>query len=617
MRFTQTYIPTLREAPADAVIASHRLMLRAGLLRKLSNGLFIYLPLGLRAFRKVEQIVREEQDATGALEIKPPVMCPGELWKESGRWDTMGETLLRVKNRTDMEMVVSPTAEEIFIDLVRAELSSYRQLPLTVYQINTKYRDEVRPRYGVMRGREFVMKDAYSFNADAESLDKSYQAMGRAYRRTFSRCGLSTIAVKADSGAIGGDFSEEFMVESLVGDNNLILCKSCDYAANVERASCKPDFQSGSAAGPASLEEAVQRAAAVPLFEKIETPNVKTIDELCSFLKTDAKKFIKTLVYRAINVNHELNGAPGVKNIKKQKIAPDMPEVYPEVFFAVSIRGDLEVNEVKLAAVLKASEVFLAEANDVTRLTGAPVGFSGPIGLNIPLIVDTSVTDMNDAVCGALAADLHYKHIAYGRDFSPWLVADIRTVVAGDACSKCGGELYEKKGNELGHIFKLDCKYSKPMNVSFLDENGKKQIPLMGCYGIGLDRVLASVIEEHHDDAGIVWPMSIAPYHVTIIPVTYEGALKEAADNLKTSLEQQGIEVLLDDRNERAGVKFNDADLIGIPFRVVIGSKELALAEPSVKIKRRGEDSDWLCPIDKVAEVLSEKVREELAVLNR
>jgi len=612
MRFTKTFIPTLREVPADAVIASHRLMFRSGMIRKLSNGLFAYLPLGLRSFRKVEQITRDEQNAAGALEIKPPVLCPGELWRESGRWDAMGDTLLRVKSRTGAEMVVSPTAEESFISLIREELSSYRQLPLMVYQINTKYRDELRPRYGVMRGREFVMKDAYSFDADAEGLDKSYHAMERAYRQTFNRCGLSTIIVKADSGAIGGDYSEEFMVESAIGDNALILCKSCDYAANVERASCKPDFEA-----PASLDEALERCKDVPPIKKFETPDVKTIDDLCAFFKTDDSKFIKTLIYRALNVELDLSKAPGTKHLTKKKLAQDLPEVYPEVFCAVAIRGNLEVNEVKLAGILKASEVALADAKDVIRLTNAPVGFAGPKGIDIPVIADTTVTALTDAVCGALAADMHYAHVCYGRDFVPFLVADVRVVKAGDTCSKCGGEIYEKKGNELGHIFKLDYKYSKPMNVSFLDEHGKKQIPLMGCYGIGVDRTLASVIEEYHDDFGIVWPMTVAPYHVTIIPIVYEGAAKEAADQLEASLEAQGIEVLMDDRDERAGVKFNDADLIGIPYRVVIGDKGFAQSVPSVEIKRRGATETVLCPVSEATAFLVTKVNEELAALNK
>jgi prolyl-tRNA synthetase len=606
MNYSSAFIPTLREIPADAVIASHRLMFRAGLLRKLSNGLFAYLPLGLRSFRKVEQIVREEMDAAGALEIKPTVIVPGELWKESGRWDSMGDSLLRIKNRLDNDFVVSPTAEEVFTAIVRDELSSYRQLPLALYQINTKFRDEIRPRYGVMRGREFVMKDAYSMHTDERSLDETYQAMGRAYRRIFKRCGLTVIPVKADSGAMGGSGSEEFMVESEVGDNTLILCKNCGYAANVEKASCKADYDQT----PADAIEA-------PPYEKIETPGVKTIEELCEFLKTDSKAFIKTLIYRAVNIELDLTYAPGCKELERKKSSPDAPLVYPEAFFATAIRGDLDVNEVKLAAVLKASEVTLASDVDVIRLTNAPVGFAGPVGLDsLPLIIDRTVTAMFDAVTGALEKDFHYRHIAYARDFKAWMIEDIRTVKAGDACTSCGGELYIKMGNELGHIFKLGNKYTNSMKVKYLDENGKSQTPIMGCYGIGLDRTLASVIEEHHDDLGIIWPASVAPYNVIIIPIKYDGAVKSAADRLTDELTQAGIEVLLDDRNERPGIKFNDADLTGIPWRVIIGDKGITQQVPRIEIKKRNEKDNSMINLDKATAHLAEKIRDEINFLN-
>jgi prolyl-tRNA synthetase len=537
--------------------------------------------------------------------------------------------MLRVKNRTGGDFVVSPTAEEAFTSLVRDELSSYRQLPLTLYQINTKYRDEVRPRYGVMRGREFVMKDAYSYHIDEASLDKTYQDMGRAYRRVFKRCGLTVIPVKADSGAMGGSGSEEFMVESEIGDNTLILCRACDYAANVEKAACKPDFTlpGGNAPGSGPSEQAAARertlnaakaaAASVPPIEKIDTPEVKTIQELCAFLKTDAKRFIKTLIYRAANVELDLSSAPGGAQWTRRKPAPEAPEVYPEAFFAVAIRGDLDVNETKLAAALKAAEVTLAADADVVRLTGAPVGFAGPVGLTaLPVIADETVSAMNDAVTGALTKDLHYIHAAYGRDFEPWMVSDVRTVKAGDCCALCGGELYEKKGNELGHIFKLGYKYTRSMNVNYLDENGKSHIPTMGSYGIGLDRTLASVIEERHDGEGIIWPMTLAPYHVIIIPIKYAGAVKNAADELAAALEQGGVEVLLDDRDERPGVKFKDADLLGIPYRVVVGDKNLAPEKPMAEIKRRGEGESRLVEIAKIPEELKVLVQQELAALN-
>ena len=610
MKFSQTFIPTLREVPADAVIVSHRLMFRAGMIRKLANGLFAYLPLGLRSFRKLEQIIREEMAAINSLELKPTVVVPGELWKESGRWDAMGDAMLRAKNRLGADLVISPTAEEAFTSLVRDELSSYRQLPLSLYQINSKYRDEIRPRYGVMRGREFVMKDAYSYHTGEASLDQTYQDMGRAYRRIFKRCGLTVIPVQADSGAMGGSGSEEFMVESEIGDNTLLLCKDCDYAANVEKAGCKPDFTA-----PPSVEAARAASSSTAAAEKIDTPEVKTIGELCAFLKTSARTFIKTLIYRAVNVELDLSAAPGCASLERRRPAPDAPLVYPEAFFAVVIRGDLDVNEAKLAAALKAGEVALAADGDVQRLSGAPVGFAGPLGLTgLPIIVDETVTAMNDAVTGALEKDLHYRHAAYGRDFEGWMLGDFRTVKAGDRCPHCGGELYEKKGNELGHIFKLGYKYTRSMNVSYLDENGKTQVPLMGSYGIGLDRTLASVIEEHHDGDGIIWPVSVAPYHVVIIPIKYGGAVKEAVDALAKELEGLGVEALVDDRDERPGVKFKDADLTGIPFRLVAADKNLAAGK--VEIKRRGAGEPRLVGINGAAEELAALVKAELAALN-
>jgi prolyl-tRNA synthetase len=413
--------------------------------------------------------------------------------------------------------------------------------------------------------------------------------------------------VKADSGAIGGSGSEEFMVESEIGDNTLILCKSCSYAANVEKASCALDSHFRP-----SVEIARGAAAETPPYVKIDTPNVKTIEELCTFLKTEPQNFIKTLIYRALNVELDLSSAPAGSYTKTEKKG-----AYPQAFFAVAIRGDLDVNETKLAAILKAGEVALASDADVVRLTNAPVGFAGPVGLkNLPLIIDNTVTGMNNAVTGALAQDLHYKNVAFGRDFEAWMIEDIRTVKAGDRCPLCGGELYTKMGNELGHIFKLGYKYTNSMNVGYLDENGKNQMPTMGCYGIGVDRTLASVIEEHHDDAGIVWPASIAPYHIIIVPIKYDGEARIAADKLASELMQTGIEVLLDDRNERPGVKFNDADLLSIPFRVVIGDKGLSATPPQVEIKRRSEKENYMIDLGKAAAELTGKIKEELSQLN-
>lgn len=605
MKISETMIPTLREVPAEAVIASHQLMLRAGLLRKLGNGLFVYLPFGLRAFRKVENIIREEMDNIGALEFKQPVVVPGDIWKESGRWETMGAGMLKAVNRVDQELVVSPTAEEAFTATIRDELSSYKQLPIVAYQINTKYRDEIRPRYGVMRGREFTMKDAYSFHTTQESLDETYEKFAKAYRRIFKRLGLTVIPVRADSGAMGGSGSEEFMVESVIGDDTLILCPKCGYAANTEKAACAPDT-------PKTIDGAPQKATDKP-YAPIDTPNVKTIEQLSEFLKTTPQSFIKTLIYHVINSELDLSKAPGCAKLKRVTENGGANPYYPDSFFAVCIRGDLDVNEAKLAALLKASEVELASDADVERITGAAVGFAGPVLLDsVPVVADETVMAMHDCVTGGLKTDVHFEHVEPGRDFTPFMTADVRTVVAGDKCPNCGAEFYSKKGNELGHIFKLGYKYTKTMNVTYLDENGKQQIPTMGCYGIGVDRALASIIEEHHDDNGIIWPMSVAPYQVAIVPVKYEGAMKEEADKIYDALQKAGIETVLDDRSERPGVKFKDIDLLGIPVRIVVGEKNL----PNVELKCRNSADMQLVLATEAAAKAAEIVKAELAKLN-
>lgn len=602
MKTSDTLISTLREVPAEAVIASHQLMLRAGLIRKLGNGLYTYLPIGLRALRKVEQIIREEMDAIGALEFKPTVVVPGELWRESGRWETMGDAMLRITNRAGQELVVSPTAEEAFTALIRDELSSYRQLPIVAYQINTKYRDEIRPRYGVMRGREFMMKDAYSFSADQQSLDEIYSRFAAAYRRIFKRCGLTVIPVRADTGAMGGTGSEEFMVESEIGDNTLILCPSCGYAANDEKASCAPDT-------PLAADGGAQKPTDKP-YEPMDTPDVKTIEELSSFLQTSPQSFIKTLIYKVYNSELDLTNAPGCAALTRVTETGGAAPYYPESFFAVCIRGDLDVNETKLAAALKASAVELTGDYDVERITTAPVGFAGPVSLaNAPVLADRTVLDMHDAVTGGLAKDVHFVHVEPGRDFTPFITADVRTVRAGDRCPNCGASFYSRKGNELGHIFKLGYKYTKAMHVYYLDENGKQQIPIMGCYGIGVDRSLASIIEEHHDENGIIWPMSVAPYQVCIVPVKYEGAMKETACSLYTALQNSHVEVLLDDRAERPGVKFKDMDLLGIPIRITVGEKHL----PNVEIKLRSQKEPQLVPAEQAVQTVLALIAEESA----
>ena len=574
---------TLREAPNDAVISSHQLMMRAGLIRKLGNGLYSYMPMGLKAFRKVEKIIREELDRAGMLEMKPTVVQPGEIWKESGRWEKMGPEMLKPQNRGGQDMVISPTAEEAFTALVRDGLTSYKQLPFTLYQINTKYRDEIRPRYGVMRGREFTMMDAYSFDKDQADLDASYENAAAAYRRIFKRMGLATISVKADTGAMGGSGSEEFMVESEVGDDTLILCPDCKYAANVEKAACKDDVALGADGKP--------QVATTAAVEEIPTPNVRTIEELSEFLKTTPQAFIKTLIYKVENPGIELAGD----------------------FVAVCIRGDLDVNEAKLCALLKASNVELAEEADVVKITDAPVGFAGPVGLKkAQVIADKTVMTMHDAVTGGLKKDVHFIHVEPGRDFTPFMTADVRIVKPGDICPECGGTFYSKKGNELGHIFKLGEKYTKSMNVTYPDENGKLVTPIMGCYGIGVDRTLASIIEAHHDDNGIMWTMSTAPFQVAVVPVMYKEKMKEVADKIYEELQSAGIDVILDDRDERPGVKFKDADLIGYPIRIVVGDKNL----PNVELKLRSAEKPDLVPAESAAAKAVEIVRAELAKLN-
>ena len=583
MKASNFIIWTLREAPNDAVIASHQLMMRAGLIRKLGNGLYSYMPMGLKAFRKVEKIIREELDRAGMLEMKPTVIQPGEIWKESGRWEKMGPEMLKPQNRGGQDMVVSPTAEEAFTALVRDGLDSYKQLPFTLYQINTKYRDEIRPRYGVMRGREFTMMDAYSFDKDQTDLDESYNKAAAAYRRIFKRMGLETISVRADTGAMGGSGSEEFMVESEVGDDTLILCPGCKYAANVEKAACKDDV-----ALDVNGKPQVATTAAV---EEIPTPNVRTIEELSEFLKTTPQAFIKTLIYKVENPGVELKGD----------------------FVAVCIRGDLDVNEAKLCALLKASSVELAEEADVVKITDAPVGFAGPVNLKkAQVIADKTVMTMHDAVTGGLKKDVHFIHVEPGRDFTPFMTADVRVVKPGDICPECGGTFYSKKGNELGHIFKLGTKYTQSMNVTYLDVSGKPVTPVMGCYGIGVDRTLASIIEGHHDDKGIIWPMSVAPFQVAVIPVMYKDKMKEVADKLYDELTAAGIEVLLDDRNERPGVKFTDSELLGYPIRIVVGDKNL----PNVELKLRTAEAPELVPAEQAAAKAIEIVKAEMDKLN-
>lgn len=621
MRISSLILKTLREAPNDALIASHALMIRADLVRKLGNGLYAYMPLGLRVKRKVENIIREELDISGFNEIACTVIVPGELWQRSGRFDKMAGEMLAIENRTGQKMVVSPTCEEGFTYLIGLGLSSYKDLPITAYQINTKYRDEIRPRYGVMRGREFTMMDAYSFNTDEKSLDATYNEFSACYRRIFRRLGLNTINVRASTGAMGGSASEEFMVASPVGDDTLILCNSCGYAANVEKASCK-----GFDITAENIARESEIAKSTPQMERVDCPGVESISQMESFFQMKGSQFIKVLLYKISNSSLKELSKDCEKDKKEndQNARPNSSKPTPPIFVAVAIRGDLDVNESKLAAGLLATSAELASTEEVIEYTGAPHGFVGPVGLKngvhkLPLVVDESVitrdsggnpiTLIHDAVTGSGTKDVDLKHVEPLRDFTPDITLDLRTVKDGDLCPQCGAPLYSKKGNELGHIFKLGDKYTKSMGVTFLDTNGKPATPIMGCYGIGVDRTLASVIEEYHDEKGIKWPMSCAPYQVVIIPISYNGVMKDISDKLHDDMQKAGLEVLLDDRKERAGVKFCDADLIGIPIRIIISERNL----PNVELKLRKNDEVQLIDKDCVIATCKDIIQNEIA----
>ncbi len=561
MRFSNYYIPTLKEDPKDAEIVSHKLMIRAGLIRKLGSGLYTYLPLGKRALRKVEEIVREEMDNAGALEFSFPLLVPVELWIDSGRWNPDKKELMRLKDRNDNIMVLSPTNEESFTDFFRKEFHSYKQLPVNFYQIGIKFRDEIRPRFGVMRAKEFLMKDAYSLDLDEESLDVSYKKMRDAYYNVFRRCMLDTISVKADSGDIGGDASEEFMVKSSVGEEEIVACE-CGYIANIETAE-------------SVLEQDDNKEYDLKTIEMIHTPNVKTIDDLVQFFDITAKKFIKSLVYKADN-----------KSI------------------LVLIRGDYDINETKLKSKLGIHNLELADDETIFDISGSPAGFIGPYNLkkDIPIYADFSVKDIVNGITGANKKDFHYKNINPGRDFQAQYY-DLRLVKKGDKCVHCGKQLDIFRGIEVGHIFKLGDKYSKAMGVKVLDKNGKEVTPLMGCYGIGITRTLAAIIEQHNDKDGIIWPITVAPFHVIITIVnTKNEELLKLAEKIENDLEKQGIEVLVDDRDLRPGFKFKDADLIGIPFRVNLSEK--ALNNNSFEIVRRKDKEIFYVSMDEIIDKL-------------
>ncbi|SFE66761.1 prolyl-tRNA synthetase [Thermoanaerobacter thermohydrosulfuricus] len=570
MRLSQLLVPTLREIPAEAEIPSHILMLKAALMRKLASGVYIYLPLGQRVLRKVEQIVREEMDRAGSQEVLMSALIPAELLKESGRWDVFGPEMFKLKDRNERDFCLGPTHEEVFTDLIRNEVKSYRQLPLILYQIQTKFRDERRPRFGVMRSREFIMKDAYSFDMDWEGLDKSFNKMYEAYCRIFDRCGLKYLVVEADSGAMGGKDSKEFMVISGVGEAVIAYCDNCGYAANEEKAECLINQEID--------EEMLPK-------EKVYTPNVRTIEELVNFLGITPDKFVKTLIYKA-----------------KDNV------------IAALVRGDRDLNETKLLNILgiREEELELADASIVEKVTGAKVGFAGPIGLKgeVMIIVDNEIPQMRNFIVGANETDYHIKNVNYGRDFKADVVADIKNVIEGDKCPRCGSPLKIDRGIEVGHIFKLGTKYSDVLGAKYVDEEGNEKPIIMGCYGIGINRTVAAIIEQHHDEKGIIWPMSVAPYHVIIVPVNVSNeAQNRVAEDIYAALQKEGIEVLIDDRDLRAGVKFNDADLLGIPIRITVGKKvDDGIVEIKLREKEEAEEVKISDVVEKVKNIIKEKM---------
>ncbi len=548
-RYSNLLIPTLREDPGEAETASHRLLLRAGMIRKVAAGIYNFLPLGLRVLKQVERIVRGEMNRTGAQEILMPFVQPAELWQETGRWSQYGKELARLKDRHDRDFCLGPTHEEVVTDLVRREVKSYRQLPITLYQIQSKFRDEIRPRFGLMRGREFMMKDAYSFDRDDEGSKKSYEAMYAAYSRIFDRCGLTFKAVEADAGLIGGNFSHEFMVLADTGEEGVASCDRCVYAANVERAEARAATEEGNA--PAS----------VPSAKEVSTPGKHTVADVAGFLGVPTDRLVKTMLYQA-----------------------------GDQIVAVLIRGDHEANEVKLKRHLKVDHVVLAADSAIARATGGPKGFSGPVGLGeVKIIADHAAAGVRDAVVGANKADAHFVHVEAFRDFQIDAIADLRNVGAGDPCPRCdGGRLSIVRGIEVGHVFRLGTKYADAMKATFLDQDGKERSINMGCYGIGVSRIVAAAVEQNHDAKGIIWPAPLSPFAAHLIPLSDKPAVVEATARIESELAKAGVDVLIDDRQERPGVKFNDADLIGISLHVVLGDKSLAQGEVELKERRTG-----------------------------
>ncbi|MFK5925968.1 MAG: proline--tRNA ligase [Desulfuromusa sp.] len=571
MRYSQYLLPTLKETPADAEVISHQLMLRAGMIRKVASGIYSYLPFGLRSLRKMEQIIREEMNRAGAIECLMPMANPAELWKESGRWEKYGKELLRFKDRKSADFCMGPTHEEVITDIVRNTVNSYKQLPLNLYQIQTKFRDEIRPRFGLMRGREFVMKDAYSFDIDDAGADSSYHKMYQAYRNIFNRCGLKFRSVEADSGAIGGNFSHEFMVLAESGEDGIVSCDSCEYAANVEKAEL--------------IYRDLQTPAATLELQTVDTPAQKTIEEVADFLKLSSQQLVKTLIVQTSN----------------------------DEVLAVLLRGDRELNTIKLTNLLDVDWVLMAEEEVVKQVTGAPTGFAGPIGLKIRVIADSEIKGMADFVVGGNAVDVHYIGANQSRDFKVGQFADLRQAVAGDPCPRCENGKFESwRGIEVGHIFKLGTKYSEAMNATVLDAQGKARPLVMGCYGIGAGRTVAAAIEQNHDENGMMLPMPLAPFQVLVTMLNpKDDQVREAAEKLYQQLLDLNIEVLLDDRDERPGIKFKDADLIGIPLRVTVGARNLKEGKVELKVRNSGAMS--MTSLDEITPQLQQLVSEGLA----
>jgi len=572
MKLSKMHIKTLREVPAEAEIPSHILLLRTGMIRKLASGIYGFMPFGWRSIKKIEDIIRQEMDATGAQEIHMSAIQPSELWEESGRWFAYGPELWRVKDRNGRDFCLGPTHEEIFTDIIRNDVSSYRQLPMNLYQIQTKYRDEARPRFGLMRSREFIMKDAYSFDRDFEGLDKSYRDMYEAYEKIFTRCGLTFRPVEADTGAIGGSNSHEFTALSEVGESEIAYCEKCSMAATTERAECVD--------APAETDEML------PL-EEVHTPGTKTIEEVAGFLGLEQSRTIKALLFVTYGDEGEF-----------------------KEYVAAFIRGDRELNMIKLVNALGIPEhaIEFADENKMSEKTGCVGGFTGPIGLHdCRIVVDSELKGLKNLCAGANKEDHHIKNVNYGRDYEGDIVTDIKLLKEGDSCPVCGAPVKHARGIEVGQVFKLGTKYSEAMNAVYKDENQKDQYIVMGCYGIGVTRTLSAIVEQNHDDNGIIWPVSVAPYHVIITQVKPGDEQQDAvAESIYKELSEAGVEVLLDDRNERPGVKFKDADLLGIPLRITVGKRA---SEGIVEYKLRREQ-------EKEEKTTNEAIRDAIALVN-